>query len=178
MIWFRMLWMMLTARVRDRVPVMTEHRLAFRCLPTDLDLNGHLTNSRFHTFMDQVRFDFMLRSGIWRQLRAANTWPVLGSSSIRFRKSVRPWQRFEVTVRILSWDERWIYMGHCLIADAEAAAIAIVKTALVDKNGRIPPERFAALMQQAGPRPPLEGLASAQNSLDKLLTSEAIVARS
>jgi acyl-CoA thioesterase FadM len=168
-----MVWMMFTARFRRPVPIMAEHRLSYHCLPTDLDLNGHLTNSRFHSFMDQVRFDFILRSGILRQLRAANTWPVLGSSSIRFRKSVRPWQRFDVTVRILSWDERWVYMKHRLIADGETAAAAIVKTAYVDKSGRIPAERFAALMLPAGPRPPLDDLTLAQNTVDRLLTSES-----
>jgi acyl-CoA thioesterase FadM len=170
MILFRMLWMLSTARFRAPIPISAEHRLTIRCLPTDLDLNGHMTNSRFHSFMDQARFDLLLRSGLWQQLRAANTWPVLGSSSIRFRKSVRPWQRVNVTVRILCWDERWIYMEHRLIADAETAAVAIVKTALVDKSGRITADRFAALMVQAGPRPPLDELTQAQNAVDKLLT--------
>jgi acyl-CoA thioesterase FadM len=173
MIWFRMLWILLTARFRPPIPIMAEHELNFRCLPTDLDLNRHLTNSRFHSFMDQVRFDLMLRSGIWRRLRATDTWPVLGSSAIRFRRSVRPWQRFQVTVRIVTWDERWIYMAHRLTADGETSAVAIVKTALADKAGRIPAERFADLMSHAGPRPPLSELAAAQNILDKLLMSES-----
>ena len=141
MIWFRMLWMMFAAHWRRPIDIMDEHRLTFHCLPTDLDLNRHLTNSRFHSFMDQVRFDLILRSGVWRRLRAQGVGPVLGSSSIRFRKQIRPWQRFEVTARILSWDERWIYMEQRVLAAGETAAVAIVKTAFVDRNGRIAPER-------------------------------------
>ena len=170
MIWCRMLWMMFTARFRRPLDLMGEHRLEFRCLPTDLDLNVHLTNSRFHTFMDQARFDLFLRCGVWQKLRAEGVGPVLGSSSIRFRKQVRPWQRFQVTARILSWDDRWIYMEHRLIAAGETAAIAIVNTAFVDEKGRISPERFASLMTQAGEKPPLNDLIAAKNAVDKLLT--------
>jgi acyl-CoA thioesterase FadM len=171
MIWFRMLWMMFTARLRRPIDIMSEHRLSFHCLPTDIDLNVHLTNSRFHTFMDQVRFDLILRSGVWRQLRAEGIGPVLGSSSIRFRKQVRPWQRFDVTARILSWDDRWMYMEHRVLVRGETAAIAIIKTAFVDKNGRIAPERFAAFMAKVGAKPPLNEVISAKNAVDKLLTA-------
>jgi acyl-CoA thioesterase FadM len=171
MMWFRMLWMMFAAHWRRPIDFTDEHRLAFHCLPTDLDLNWHLTNSRFHSFMDLVRFDLIRRSGVWRRLRAQRIGPVLGSSSIRFRKQVRPWQRLEVTARILSWDDRWIYMEQRVLAAGETAAVAIVKTAFVDKNGRIPPERFAALMTPAGPQRPAGDLIAAKNAVDKLLTA-------
>jgi acyl-CoA thioesterase FadM len=169
MIWFRMLWMMLLARVRPPVDILREHRLTYHCLPSDIDLNLHLTNSRFHAFMDQVRFDLMLRSGMWRRLRARRMGSVLGSSSIRFRRQVKPWQRFSVTARILSWDGRWIYMEHRLIAGTDTAALAIVKLAFVDDHGRVPPERFAAFMDPIGQPPPLVDLIAAKNAVDRLL---------
>lgn len=171
MIWFRMLWMLLSARFRRPVDMMGERQLEFRCLPTDLDLNVHLTNSRFHSFMDLARFDLLLRCGVYQKLRAEGVGTVLGSSSIRFRKQVKPWQRFKVTARILSWDERWIYIEHRVIAGGDLVAVAIVNTAFVDKNGRISPERFAAFLAPAGAKPPLNDLIAAKNAVDKLLTA-------
>ena len=96
---FRLIWMLITAKLGARRDIMAESRLTFRCLPSDLEMNMHMTNSRYHSFMDLARVAFMIRSGAWARVRAAGLAPVLGSSSIRFRQPVAPFQKFAVTCR-------------------------------------------------------------------------------
>jgi acyl-CoA thioesterase FadM len=167
--WLRFLWMEYTARFSAPVPRLGEHRSRFMCLPHHVDLHLHMNNSLYFRFMDLTKFDQSLRSGFWGVMRAAGVMPVLGSISVRFRKSVKLWQRFEVTSRIISWDERWYYSEHKILVGNDLAAIAIAKSALVDKQGRISADRFAALMAELGPQPPANDIGAAMNALDKLM---------
>jgi acyl-CoA thioesterase FadM len=120
-------------------------------------------------FMDRVRFELSLRSGFWRVMRENGVMPVLASLSIRFRKSILLWQKFEVTARLVTWDERWFYVEHKVFTGGELAAVVIGKSALVSKTGRISAEQFAHIMAQAGPRPPVPDLVPAKEAVDKLL---------
>jgi hypothetical protein len=45
-VWGRLARMMATASRRGPYAVGSESRLAFRCLPTDIDFNSHLNNAR------------------------------------------------------------------------------------------------------------------------------------
>ena len=171
---FRLFWMLLTARFGKRVDIMGESFLTFRCMPTDLDLNFHMTNSRYHSFMDLGRVDFMIRNGAWANLRGGGLGPVLGSSTIRFRRAINPFQKFRVTTRILAWDERWIYLEHKLIAEGgkmhnETASIAIMNTTFVGKEGRVPTEKLMQIIGYTATQPPLPDVLARKAEMDALL---------
>ena len=168
---FRLIWMLIAARLGSRRDIMGENHMTFRCLPTDLDMNLHMTNSRYHSFMDLSRIDFMIRNGAWARLRAVGLNPVLGSSSIRFRRSVKLFQKFDVTTRVASWDERWIYIEHKLIAGEETAAIALVKSTFLGKDGRVPTDELLALMGYRGPKPEFHAALIKKSELDGLLSA-------
>ena len=45
--------------------------------------------------------------------------PVLGGVSCTFRKEIKPYQKYEVWSRVLSWDDKWIYIvSHFVLAGA------------------------------------------------------------
>lgn len=152
---FRLFWMMLTARWRNRCAMMDESHLTFRVLPTDLDVNMHLTNSRYFSFMDLSRVDHMMRNGAWKEIRANKLKPVLGSGSIRFRRAVPPFKRVNVTTRVVGGDEKWIYLEHKLVADDTVYSVAILKAAFLDKKGRVPMKRLLEIFSYEGSLPPL-----------------------
>jgi acyl-CoA thioesterase FadM len=151
------------------VPFAGECRIGYRCGPEDADLNGHMNNGRYFKYMDRMRFELSLRTNIWKEARARGLMMVVGTVSIRFRKSVLLWQKFEVTARGLAWNDRWIFMEHKFIVDGEAYAVAIVKIALVSHAGRATPTQYAEIMAAAGPSPPVSELVAAKEALDKLL---------
>jgi acyl-CoA thioesterase FadM len=161
--------MFLTARFGAARDPMGENRMTFRCLPTDLDVNMHMTNSRYHSFTDLVRIDLVIRSGAWKRIRAAGLYPVLGSATMRFRRSIRPFQKFTVTARVLSWDDRWIYIEHKFITGQDVAAISIVKTIFLSPQGRIPTEKLIAVMGYTGVTPPAVAAIPKLNELDEAL---------
>jgi acyl-CoA thioesterase FadM len=169
-LFFRLLLSAWRARRGDVLGVFDELSMRFRCWPSDIDLNLHLTNSRYHSFMDIVRVAMMIRQGTWRRLRAAKLLPVLGSSSIRYRRAVNPFQAFDVTSRLITWDEKWLYIGHRIVVGADVAATAAVKVAFIGPNGRVPTAELLAIIGHAGDPPPFDaGLVAALQGIDKAL---------
>jgi acyl-CoA thioesterase FadM len=152
LIW-RMIWMFIAARFGARCDIMGEGALTFRCLPTDLDFNMHMTNSRYASFGDLSRVNFMIRNGAWKRLRAEGMLPVLGSGTYRFRRAIAPFQKFTVTTSVLTWDDKYVYLLHKFLTKGELAAIGVMKAAFVTKSGRAPIEHIVALMGYNGPKP-------------------------
>lgn len=163
----RLLWASFRARRDGTIGFLQEFRLTFRCLPTDLDVNWHMTNSRYFSFMDIVRVAMMIRNGAWAKLRANKLMPVLGSSSIRYRRAIRPFQAFEVTCRVLGWDDKWLYLEHKMEVSGELAAIAIMKAAFLSPSGRVATERLLEMVGFTAPAPPLPAPAIALQRLDE-----------
>ena len=152
---FRLVWMFLTVGRRSRCDVLEESRLSFRVLPTDLDVNLHLTNARYFSFMDLSRVDHLIRAGAWKKIRANKFMPVLGLGSVRFRRPVPPFKRIDVTTRIVGCDERWIYLEHKLIDGNTTYSLAVLKAAFLDTKGRIPTTRFLKEIGYSGAIPPM-----------------------
>lgn len=152
LIW-RMIWMFIAARFGARVDIMGEGALTFRCLPTDLDFNMHMTNSRYASFGDLSRVSFMIRNGAWKRLRAQGLLPVLGSGTFRYRRAINLFQKFTVTTSILTWDDKYVYLLHKFLTKGDVAAIGVMKAAFVTRTGRAPIEQVVSLMGYTGPRP-------------------------
>src|SRR5688572_12878705 len=81
---------------RPRLGLADESTIRFRVWPNDLDLNGHLTNSRYFALMDAARYDMVIRMGIWGTWRRHGWAPVVASQRIRFRRSLRPGAVYEL----------------------------------------------------------------------------------
>jgi len=112
--------------------------LPMRVWPSDLDVNLHMNNGRYLTLMDLGRADLIVRSGLGPAF-LRNRWkPTLGGASIRFRKSLRPFQSFTLTTRMVCWDEKWLYLEQKFEAAENVYAAATVKGLFVGPRGPVP----------------------------------------
>ena len=57
--------------------------LTFRVWPTDLDVFRHVNNGRYLSFMDLGRTDLIVRSGLWRAMRAHGWTPIASTILMR-----------------------------------------------------------------------------------------------
>jgi acyl-CoA thioesterase FadM len=121
---------------RPKVDLREGSAITFRVWPNDLDLNGHLTNSRYFALMDAARYDMVIRSGTWGVWKKNGWFPVVASQRIRFRKSLAPWTRYTIRTRTLGWDERNLYIGQVFERKGEVHAEATVRAAILAKGGR------------------------------------------
>ena len=126
--YFRLLAVYAKLRRRPKIGIWETGVTTFRVLPNDLDLLGHMNNGRYLTLMDLGRMDLMLRAGYWRLLTARGWYPVVAGQTITYRKSLNPFQQFELHTRMLGFDEHGAYVeqefrvGDTLYAKAHVRA--------------------------------------------------------
>ncbi len=139
-LYFRFFWHLITAFFKQPASnVLETTTLRFRVLPNDLDLNAHMNNGRYLTVMDIGRTDFVIRTGIFKNVIRAGQIPVLASATIRYRVQLEPFREYDLQTRIVCWDAKWAYMEQRFVITkgkkaGEIAAIAIVKGAFYDKK--------------------------------------------
>jgi acyl-CoA thioesterase FadM len=141
---------------RPRVDVREDSTITFRVWPNDLDLNGHLTNSRYFALMDAARYDMVIRSGVWAAWKRNGWFPVVASQRIRFRKSLAPWAVYTIHTRTLGWDEKNLYIGQVFERDGVVHAEATIRAAILAKGGRkVSLDEIMAASGWKGPAPEL-----------------------
>ena len=151
---FRLFWLLVTSRWRKRLsPSDLVNRTYFRVWPTDLDPLMHMNNGVYLSLMDLGRIDFMLRLGAWGKLRRAGIYPVLASEGIRFKKSLKVFQKFHIETRVAGWDDKYFYMGQKYFVGHTLYASAMIKARFLNVSGaKVSPEE---LWEVAGVRPEL-----------------------
>lgn len=107
----------------------------YRVWPTDLDVFGHMTNSRYLALMDLARMDLMYRSRAWGEFTSRGWFPVVAGQTISYFRSLQPWQRFEIHTRVLGLDDRWTYIEQRFVSKGKVYALAIMRSRFLKKSG-------------------------------------------
>jgi acyl-CoA thioesterase FadM len=152
---FRFLFVMFRARFRSRIGPLDESVVRFTALPHDCDLNFHLNAGRTVSFMDVARIELIVRMRFMGTLLRRGLRPVGGGTVVRFRREVRPFERFDIRSRVAGWDEKWIYVEHVVEKNGVFCAIGHMRTVIRGKNGSIPPAEVLAMMNVDIQSPPL-----------------------
>lgn len=151
---FRLFGVLLSLLWRPKLGISDVSRLRFRVWPLDLDLNLHMTNSRYLALMDLGRTDHILRSGAWRVMRKDRLGVVLGGAAMRFRRSLAPFEKFSLATRILGWDERWVYVEQVFTGPKGVACIGVLRAAFV-KDGKLVQPKLVVTAESDNPAPDL-----------------------
>jgi acyl-CoA thioesterase FadM len=137
-LWLRIIFVVIGSFFRRSLAPLGESVLTFRVWPNDLDVNGHMNNGRYLTLMDLGRVDLMLRTGLGRLALKRGWTPLVGSAMIRFRRSLDPFQSYQLKSRIIGWDEKWFFIEQGFERRGEAVAFGTVKGLLRGREGNIP----------------------------------------
>lgn len=176
-LWLRLLWLLLTARRRGALKLPEDGSiLTFRVWPHDLDLSLHMNNGRYLTIMDLGRLDAMVRSDLWRAALKNKWTPIASAVAIRFRRELRPFQRYRLETRLACWDRTLVVMEQTFVIDGgerdgQIAARALFKGGIYDRKvGAF--VTIATLMQTIGvsaqspePTPEIEAFLHADDTL-------------
>ena len=63
---------------------------------------------------------------------------VLGTAQITFKKSLKPFQKFELHTKMFWWDEKWFYIEQAFYSGGDLYARALVKGVFRSKGRNIP----------------------------------------
>jgi acyl-CoA thioesterase FadM len=130
-----------------RQSLLDAGRVAFRVWPNDCDINLHLNNGRYLTFMDLGRVHLLAQTGLLGKL-LKNRWaPVLSAAEINYIRPIRPFQRFDLATRLLTWDEKYFYMEQRFVASGRLCAVALVKGLFLHRRERVPSRVILAALR-------------------------------
>jgi len=134
-LYFRFFIVLLKAWFTKKQAILTESTLSLRVLPLDCDINFHLNNARYLSFMDLGRIQLMGNAKLLKHIYQQRWAPVIAAAEISFIKAIAPWQRFKLVSRVIGWDEGYVYMEQRFETANGLAAIALVKGTFV-VNGK------------------------------------------
>ncbi|GLH74647.1 thioesterase [Geothrix limicola] len=152
----RTLWKGLSLRFRPPLEALATSVLVFRVWPNDLDVNVHMNNGRFLSVMDLGRFDLTFRTGLGRAM-LRNRWkPLVGGVSMRYRRSLDPFERYELHTRLLGWDAKWFYLEQRFLkCGGDLAAEGVVRALFRGRDGNVPVAEVLGQVGFSGPQPEL-----------------------
>lgn len=163
-LFLRLLLLLLTAPFRPRCEVLGPSRKAFVVWPPDLDVLWHVNNGVYLSMLDVARVDLLLRSGAAGRLRRAGHYAVVAAQTIRFRRSLKLFDRFDVETRVIGWDDKAFLIEHRFLRKGEIVAEAMVRLRFLKRRGGT--VRSSELLELLGvpqPSPPLPEWVEAWN---------------
>lgn len=146
--------------LRPRAGVLDDIRLPMTVWPSDLDTYGHVNNGRYLTLMDMGRLEWGLRTGIARALVRRKWAPVAGAATVRFRRELKAFWNFELSTRLVHWDDKWLTVEHRMWRGETLHANAYVRAVVREGRRFVTPAELLASVGHASPSPdPDEALA-------------------
>ena len=154
--YFRLIWTYLISRNRSKMEAFDECSTPFRCWPNDLDVLGHMNNGVYFSLQDLARTDYMIRIGALKPITDNGWYPVVTAERIRFKKSLKPFQKFEIRTKLSYWDDKCIYLIHTFVANGEAYAWGTIRTRFLKKaGGLVNPEELLQAIGKSTQAPPI-----------------------
>ncbi|MBE1237465.1 thioesterase family protein [Phaeovibrio sulfidiphilus] len=143
---FRLMRVFLVSRFVRKRTFLETAILSFRVWPTDLDINAHMTNSRYYSFMDLGRIDHVLRTQVGDYVLKHRLNFIVGGGMTRHRHAMNPFQKFTLHSQILGWDARWFYMEHRMKSeDGKELCVSFFRSAFLRKGRIVPPAELLEL---------------------------------
>ena len=139
------------------LPLTGTHVSHHMCWPWDLDLWMELNNGRTLTLLDLGRLPLAKRVGLIGALRERGWGLTMAGVTVRYRRRVRMFDRFEIRSRCVGWDARFIYIEQGMWRGEECCNHALYRSAVTDANGIVAPARVMEAMGLDAASPPLPG---------------------
>lgn len=141
--WPQFIWMTSSAVLQThRSGPSHVSRLRYRVGLLDIDMNLHLTNSRYLYYMDMGRWDLVLRTGRVLQGIRAGLKVAVVELDVKFRKELKPFQAFQVDTRIVEVRNKLVtFEQHFLVGD-RIHTRATVKALVLQGGKVIAPDAF------------------------------------
>jgi acyl-CoA thioesterase FadM len=147
--------------------VLDEDLLHMRVWPNDIDLNLHLNNARYLSLMDYGRTHLLARTRLLGHIIRSRWQPLVGAAWVTYRRSLPLFSAFQLSSRLVCWDDRWFYLEQTFTGPAGLAAVGWVKGILRDANGSVAPQTVIETVAPGVLSPPMPESIAAWNELTR-----------
>lgn len=108
---------------------------SYRVWPHLIDYNLHMNNSKYLTKLEHARWRHLSDIGWFKPMWDTRLNIVIGSLEITFIRELGLFTPYEIHSRILTWDEKYLYVEQRLMVKGKLHGHALVKFAGV-RNGK------------------------------------------
>lgn len=122
-------------RNRQKQHLLDTVDIDFRALPSDCDINFHLTNSRYLAVMDLARTWMIERVGLLEQIMKRRWFPIVNATAITYIRDIKPMQRYTVSTKLVGWDHKYFYIEQRFHSARGLHAIAYIRGVFKTKTG-------------------------------------------
>ncbi|MFT6144628.1 MAG: acyl-CoA thioesterase FadM [Myxococcota bacterium] len=129
----RLLPVALKARFRASSSLVS--RLPQRVSLRQIDLNRHMNQAQYPMVMELGRTDLLLGNDSWASWQAQGLNPVVAEQHLRYRRELKPWQKYVIDSRLVGVDGRFLVLEHYLLVGSAVHASGTVKLLVVGENG-------------------------------------------
>lgn len=109
-------------------------RSSFRVWFHDLDVNIHLTASRYLAFGDLGRIYWLAQNGLLGSFFSRGYRAVINAQEITYIREFLPLSRVELIVELKSWDEKYGYFEQRYYCAKQLYAVAHSRMAMIQKR--------------------------------------------
>lgn len=109
--------------------------IEMRVLPTDLDILMHVNNGVYFSFMDFGRWNMIFRNGVYDLSLKKGWYSVVAGETIRFRRSLKLWDKFSLETKVIGHDEKNIFIRQRFYRKGELMAAALVRVSFLKRSG-------------------------------------------
>lgn len=136
----RMISLLIKSWFKPGLPIdKPANTLSMRVLPNDIDINMHMNNGRYLTICDLSRVDMFIRTGLARTMINEKWMPVISEHTMKYKKPLKMFQRYEVSMQVTGWDEKSFYMTHTFVVKDRVVAEGTSLGVVVGHGGVVAP---------------------------------------
>jgi acyl-CoA thioesterase FadM len=130
---------MLKYRNAPPLPLLGTHISTHRIWPQDIDPWRELNNGRTLTLFDLGRLPLFQRTGIIRDIAAQGWFLTVAGNTTRYRRRVTLFAKVTMVSHCIGWDARFFYMEQSLWRGDECTSHMLLRAAIANRQGIIPP---------------------------------------
>ncbi|KAJ1624310.1 HotDog domain-containing protein [Pavlovales sp. CCMP2436] len=150
-------------------------------LAFDTDFFGHMNNSAYLVHCELARWEMTAASGLLDYVLREKAAFIVGMTAIRYRREIKPLQRFEIHSQMVAHDDKWMTIEHQFRnpGSEDLLATTMVRACLKQKGGSLSPRTMLRGLGIADadtapePRPELKEVLDSMLTLDGALKRAA-----
>ncbi|XP_023012106.1 protein THEM6 [Leptinotarsa decemlineata] len=97
------------------------------CTSQDLDIMfKHMNNARYVRELDFARFHFYDRTGLYQEIKKNKAHVLQTASNVRYRRTIPLFNTYKITTKIVSWDEKTLFLEQQFITTHDGFIRAVV----------------------------------------------------
>ena len=145
--WYTILKILVLKNIQSEVLYNQTITRRFRVGLFDCDGLRVMTASKYPVYMDFIRWELIARSKLFKAVVKRGLAPTLGSQKLIYRKPLKLWTKFNLTLKIAGSDDKWVYHIHHFEQNNEIKAMGITRSLIWKKDV---PTALADIMKDVG----------------------------